>query len=117
MNNFKSELASFLVENKVMGTAAGFCIALVTKEVIQSLISDIFIPIILIILSFIKIKSILKILPKSNGLNIIKFINNFVTWVIMLIVTFLFITLFMRTITNYDISNNKIQNNIINYNH
>ena len=117
MNNFKSQLETFLVDNKVMGYTAGFCIALVTKDLIQSLISDIFIPIILILVSFIKIKAIINILPKSNGLNIIQFINQIVTWFIMLIVTFLFIQMFMSSLSSRDISNNNLKNNnnIINY--
>ena len=117
MDDFKSQLYTFLIENKVMGYTAGFCIALVTKDLIQSLISDIFIPIILILVSFIKIKAIINILPKSNGLNIIQFINQIVTWIIMVIVTFLFIQMFIKSLSSRDISNNKIQNNIINYQH
>jgi large-conductance mechanosensitive channel len=53
MDNFKSQLETFLIDNKVMGYTAGFCIALVTKDVISSLITDIFIPVILILLSYI----------------------------------------------------------------
>ena len=116
MENFKSQLSTFLVDNKVMGYTAGFCIALVTKDVIQSLITDIFIPVILILLSYIKINFIIKILPKSDGLNIIKFINYIVTWIIMIIVTFLFIQMFMSSLSSQYISNNIVKNNnIINY--
>jgi large-conductance mechanosensitive channel len=114
MDDFKSQLSAFLVENKVMGYTAGFCIALVTKDVIQSLITDIFIPVILILLSYIKIKSIINILPKSDGLNIIKFINYVVTWIIMIIATFIFIQQFMASLSSKDTSNNNV-NNIINY--
>jgi large-conductance mechanosensitive channel len=112
MDNFKSQLETFLIDNKVMGYTAGFCIALVTKDVIQSLITDIFIPVILILLSYIKIQSIVKILPKSDGLNIIKFINYVVTWIIMIVVTFLFIQMFMNSLSNKTID---ISNNIIHY--
>jgi TRAP-type C4-dicarboxylate transport system permease small subunit len=70
--------------------------------------------VILILLSYIKIKSINNILPKSDGLNIIKFINYVVTWIIMIIATFIFIQQFMASLSSKDTSNNNV-NNIINY--
>ena len=38
------QLNRFLVDNNIVGTAAGVSIALATKDVIQSLVSDVIIP-------------------------------------------------------------------------
>jgi len=97
MSDFKENFKQFIVNNNVIGTTAGVCIALVTKELIQTFISDIFIPIIIILLTFIKIKSIIKILPATSGLNIIHFLTQIITWLIMILITFLFISYFMNT--------------------
>ena len=98
MTDFKENLKKFIVDNGVIGTTAGVCIALVTKDLIQTFISDIFIPIIIILLTFIKIKSLVKILPSTSGLNFIHFLTQFITWLIMILVTYLFITYFMSTL-------------------
>jgi large-conductance mechanosensitive channel len=97
MSDFKENLKHFIVDNGVIGTTAGVCIALVTKDLIQTLISDIIMPLIIILLTFVRIKSLIKILPPTSGLNIIHFLNQFITWIIMIVVTFLFITYFMTT--------------------
>jgi large-conductance mechanosensitive channel len=97
MSEFKENLKQFIVNNGIIGTTAGVCIALVTKELIQTFISDIFIPLIIIVLTFINIKSIIKILPVTSGLNITHFITQIITWLIMILTTFLFITYFMNT--------------------
>jgi large-conductance mechanosensitive channel len=97
MSEFKENLKQFIVNNGIIGTTAGVCIALVTKELIQTFISDIFIPLIIILLTFIKIKSIIQILPVTSGLNITHFITQIITWLIMILATFFFITYFMNT--------------------
>ena len=43
---FKEQLKKFIVDNGIIGTAAGVSIAVVTKDVIQSLVGDIILPLI-----------------------------------------------------------------------
>ena len=43
-NEFVEQLKKFIIDNGIIGTAAGVSIALVTKDVIQSLVGDIIIP-------------------------------------------------------------------------
>ena len=45
-----SKLKQFIVDNNIVGTSAGVCIALATKDGIQSLVGDIIIPSIVILL-------------------------------------------------------------------
>lgn len=42
---FWQQLNKFIMDNNIIGTAAGVSIALITKDVIQSLVSDIIFPI------------------------------------------------------------------------
>jgi large-conductance mechanosensitive channel len=92
MNNTKKELADFITNNGVIGVTAGVVIGLVSKDVILSLVQDIIIPIVVILLIKLKIKSLTILLPnKDNGFNIVKFVNAFVTWILALICTYLFI--------------------------
>ena len=102
------QIKKFIVENGLIATIAGVGLGIITKDVIQSLVADIIIPVIIILLSFLKLKILLNIIPKKNNLNILNFVNNFVSWLITIIITFFFITYSMKYLLNIDTSvNNK----------
>ena len=108
MDNFRNQIKKFIVENGLIATIAGVGLGIITKDVIQSLVADIIIPVIIILLSFLKLKILLNIIPKKNNLNILNFVNNFVSWLITIIITFFFITYSMKYLLNIDTSvNNK----------
>jgi|UniRef100_A0A6C0M155 large-conductance mechanosensitive channel len=44
VNNGITQLKQFIVSNNIVGTSAGVCIALATKDGIQSLIGDVIAP-------------------------------------------------------------------------
>ena len=91
--DFKKELIKFIDDNKIVGYSAGLIVALVTKDLILSIVSDIVLPLILIILMKFKIDSITTILDaKHKGImNITKFLSSLITWALGIIVTYLFI--------------------------
>ena len=91
----KEQLKQFIINNGIIGTTAGVCIALVTKDVIQSLVADIVIPVIIVVLSLLKLKFLINILPKKdkNNINVVNFINQLISWFLVIIITFLFIQL------------------------
>ena len=64
--NGLDQLKQFIVDNNVVGTSAGVCIALATKDVIQSLVGDIIIPIVIILLHSLHIDLLAKYLCKNN---------------------------------------------------
>ena len=108
MDNFRNQIKKFIVENGLIATIAGVGLGIITKDVIQSLVADIIIPVIIILLSLLKLKILLNIIPKKNNLNILNFVNNFVSWLITIIITFFFITYSMKYLLNIDTSvNNK----------
>ena len=104
MSDMKEQLKQFIINNGVIGTTAGVCIALVTKDVIQSLVGDVVIPVIIFILSLLKLKFLINILPKKEKIeiNIVNFINQLISWFLVIILTFLFIQYSIKYLLGID---------------
>lgn len=85
------ELNKFLIDNNIVGTAAGVSIALVTKDVIQSLVGDIIIPAIILLLLKLNIHSLTKILPGKSSFDFTNFIKESISWMFVVIITFVFV--------------------------
>ena len=87
------QLNKFLVDNNIIGTAAGVSIALATKDVIQSLVSDVIIPAIIFLLLKLNVESLTKflIMPGKTKFDFINFIKQFITWIFIIIITYVFI--------------------------
>lgn len=87
------QLNRFLVDNNIVGTAAGVSIALATKDVIQSLVSDVIIPGIIFLLLKLNVDSLTKFLmmPGKTKFDFINFIKQFITWIFIIIITYVFI--------------------------
>ena len=87
------QLNKFLVDNNIVGTAAGVSIALATKDVIQSLVSDVIIPAIIFLLLKLNVDSLTKILmiPGKTKFDFMNFIKQFITWIFIIIITYVFI--------------------------
>ena len=111
---FRDNLKQFITENGIMGTMAGVSIGIVTKDLITSLVGDIIIPSIILLLLNLKIKNLTSILP-GNGtsdLNITNFIKQFVSWILVVIITFVFIRNFVQGVLGVEsISKEKIVKN------
>jgi len=88
---FKEQLKKFIVDNGIIGTVAGVSIALVTKDIIQSLVGDIIIPFFFFILMSLNITSMGKILPGKTTIDFTNFVKMFISWIITIIITFLFV--------------------------
>uniref|UniRef100_A0A6C0JPQ9 Large conductance mechanosensitive channel protein n=1 Tax=viral metagenome TaxID=1070528 RepID=A0A6C0JPQ9_9ZZZZ len=93
MNSFNDQLKSFILDNNVIGFTAGVCIGFAIKDTIQSLIKDLFVPLMIIFLSYLNFNFLIKLLPGKgkSGLNITSFISQMLAMIIMIVVTFLFI--------------------------
>lgn len=90
-NMFMDELKQFIVDNSIVGTAAGVCIALVTKDLIASLVGDIIIPSIIILCISLNLKSLTRVLPGKSSFDFTNFLKQLISWFFVIIVTFLFI--------------------------
>lgn len=89
---FFSEFKKFIVDNGVVGTCAGVIIALVTKDLILSFVSDILIPLFIFLFLKLNIKWLTNILPSGKSFfDFTNFFRQFITWFLTLIVTYFII--------------------------
>ena len=92
-NNELAKLKQFIVDNNIVGTSAGVCVALAAKDGIESLVGDVIIPIIIMLLHALHIESLSKFLPVkgSEKLNIPDFVKQMVTFILIIIISFVFV--------------------------
>ena len=94
MTNYE-DFKKFIKDNNVVGFASAMIIALATKDLISSIISNIVVPGINMFLLTLQIKALTKFLPgkesEKSKIDLIPFINSLLTFVLTVIITFLFI--------------------------
>lgn len=95
-NEFRDQVKKFILDNGIVGTAAGVCIAVSTKDTIQSLVNDLIMPAIYLFIVTINSsyfgKSLLgKSLLKTQPIDFPKFLNQFISWIFVVIMTFVFV--------------------------
>jgi large-conductance mechanosensitive channel len=95
---FKEQLKKFIVDNGVIGTAAGVSIALVTKDIIQSFVGDIILPSFYFVLASLKINKVTEMLPGKRILDFTNFMKQLISWVLVIIITYLFITITFQSL-------------------
>ena len=109
---FLNQLKSFIAENNVVGTCAGVIIALVTKDLILSLVGDIIIPFFVFVFLKLHIKWLTHILPSGKPFfDFNNFIKQSITWILTLVVTFLFIKVAFQTLLGIEFNNDKEMKN------
>ena len=90
-NVFRDHMKKFIIDNGIIGTAAGVCIALATKDVVQSFVNDIIMPSIYLLLISMNASYFSKSLTSKHSVDFPHFVNQFVSWVFISIITFLFV--------------------------
>jgi large-conductance mechanosensitive channel len=93
---FKGQLTQFIADNNIVGTAAGVSIAIVTKDIIQSFVDDIVIPLLYAGLVAMNGKYFGNLLPHKTKLDYMSFSKHFITWLLVIIVTYIFIVVAFR---------------------
>lgn len=93
MSNGMGDLKRFIIDNNIVGTSAGVCIALAAKDGIQSLVGDIIIPAIVIILKALHIDFLTKFLPVTgkSQFNVTDFVKQIITFVLIIVISFIFV--------------------------
>lgn len=93
INDGLGDLKRFIIDNNIVGTSAGVCIALAAKDGIQSLVGDIIIPGIVIGLKTFHINFLTKYLPVNGKtqLNITDFVKQMITFILIIIISFIFV--------------------------
>ena len=90
-NAFRDQMKKFIVDNGIIGTAAGVCIAVSTKDTIQSFVGDIIMPAIYLLLVTLNSPYFSKSLLGKHTIDFPKFLNQFVSWIFVVIMTFVFV--------------------------
>ena len=86
-----AEIKKFIIDNNIIGTMAGVAIALYTKDLIFSFSSDIVVPSINKLLLTLNIKALTAILPHNVKFNVTVFLQNFISWFLGVLITYIFI--------------------------
>ena len=93
--SFRDNFTKFVVENGVVGAAAGVSIAIASNDMITSLVGDILIPLVYLLLIRINANAT-RFLPHKTKLDVIKFIQKFVSLIFVTVISFLFIQYFFN---------------------
>jgi len=99
--SFKEQLNKFIIDNNVIGTTAGVGIGLATKDVIQSLVSDIVFPAFYLLIFKLHIPYF-----NNNNKHIINyaiFLKQFITWLVIVIITFIFVQVSFKILLGVNI--------------
>jgi large-conductance mechanosensitive channel len=114
-----TKFKQFIVDNNIVGTSAGVCVALAAKDGIEALVGDIIIPILVMLLHALRIDGLSKFLPVngSASLNVTDFVKQMVTFILIIIISFIFVQfafgylLGVNTTIKEDISNSNSNSN------
>jgi large conductance mechanosensitive channel len=90
LKSFKSGLFDFLKEYSVIGLAIGFVIAQISKDLIDSIVKGLFMPIVNILVPSGELKNMVFYI-KGSKFDIGIIINNFLTFTIILILLYLIV--------------------------
>lgn len=109
LNDSMGEIQKFIIDNNIIGTTAGVCVALAAKDGIESFVGDIIIPSLLILLRALHIDTLTKYLPTNRGttFNVTNFIKQMITFILIIIISFLFVRIAFVNLLGIDTSKYK----------
>jgi large-conductance mechanosensitive channel len=102
MTDFTEQLKQFIVSNNVVGVSAGICIGSVTKDAVSSFVSDIIFPLLFISLNRLNVKKFSKLFSENNELKVLSFVKQLITWILIIIITFIFIQVSFNYFIGFD---------------
>lgn len=100
ISSFSDNFSEFLITNNILGSMAAVTIAFSTGVFMRSIVGDIIIPWIYSLLLS-KVSRFRKVFSPITHTNIDNFIKEFVTWIFVIIITFIFITYIMKSFVKY----------------
>jgi len=112
LNSGLSQIKKFIIDNNIVGTSAGVGVGLAAKDAIQSLVNDILLPFFVVVFRTLNIEAASKFLPvgKKAQLNIISFIKQMITFILVVMVSFLFVKLAFDYLLGVDITKKDVNN-------
>ena len=91
---FKEQLNQFIIDNGIIGTTAGVGVGLATTKVIQSFIGDIVFP----AFHLLAFKLNISYFSKKHVIHYANFLKEFITWIVIIIITFIFIQISFKVV-------------------
>jgi large-conductance mechanosensitive channel len=85
----RENLKTFIIEYQVFAYVAGFVIALTVKDLIGSLIGDLFIPSITLFLIHLRLGHLSKYLPGHNKVHMLPLMKTFLTFILTFFIMYL----------------------------
>jgi len=110
LQQFQSQFKEFIIDNHLVGTAAGVTIGITTKDLIQSFVGDIIIPFFYLIAFQLGIEK-LELLAGKNTFDYTSFIRQVITWILSVITTFFFVYYFFMSLVG--INEQNIQTGVV----
>jgi len=105
ITGLREQIRQFITSDNILGTMSGVTIAIATGTMIQSFVKEIIFPSIYYILKY---KTGGEFSP-INSLNVNKFLKEFITFLFVLIVTFVFVKYVLDFIFNFKETNDKVK--------
>jgi large-conductance mechanosensitive channel len=99
---FKQQLNKFILDNNIIGTTTGVGVGLATKDVILSFISDIIFPVFYLLAAKFNIPYINNNNSKKQIIHYATFLKQFITWLVILIITFIFVQISFKIFLGVD---------------
>jgi len=95
-NNLE-DFKKFILENGIVGTAAGVTVGVASKDLILSLSGDIIMPSIILLLQNMNLKSLKNYLPTGKSqLDFQSFFKNIISWILILLLSYVFVKVTFR---------------------
>ena len=95
-NNLE-DFKKFILENGIVGTAAGVTVGVASKDLILSLSGDIIMPSIILLLQNMNLKSLKNYLPSGKSkLDFESFFKNIISWILILLLSYVFVKVTFR---------------------
>jgi large-conductance mechanosensitive channel len=88
---FIEQIKKFIVSNNIVGYTAGVCVALGTKDVIESAVSSVIVPGFILALLMLDNKFLQAHLPKNVTVNVNDLVKKFFTWLMLIVMTYVFV--------------------------
>jgi large-conductance mechanosensitive channel len=106
IQQFQTQFKEFVIDNHLVGTAAGVTIGITTKDLIQSFVGDIVIPFFYLIINQFGIEKI-ELLPGKTAFDYTSFFRQVIIWILSVIAIFFFVYYFFMSIIGINPQNIK----------
>jgi large-conductance mechanosensitive channel len=95
----QEEIKTFVIDNNILGYSIAMIIALTLKDFVSTFIGNFIVPAINLLLIQLQIKSLTKLLPGNETIELSPIIKSFLSFLLTFLLVFLSITIFFSSWT------------------